>query len=83
MCSLVDGLYPAAVCIDVVLDQLNIHDAVTLIEIFGKAEADRILSRLCFHFTPVHVSWLNIAEIELHALTGQCLNRRIASEHCF
>lgn len=77
---LVDVLYPEAVCIDLVLDQLNTHHAVTLIEIFGKVEADRILSRVCFHYTPLHASWLNIAEIELHALTAQCLNRRIASD---
>jgi DDE superfamily endonuclease len=80
MCYLVDVLHPEAACIDVVWDQLNTHHVVTLIEIFGKAKADRILSRLCFHYTPVHASWLNMAEIELHALTGQCLNRRIGSE---
>ncbi len=43
----VDELYPDAQRIDVVLDQLNTHDAETLIEIFGKTEADRLLARLC------------------------------------
>jgi hypothetical protein len=47
---------------------------------FGKAEADRIASRLCFHFTPLHGSWLNMAEIELSILSRQCLNRRLADE---
>jgi hypothetical protein len=74
---LVDELYPDAQMIDVVLDQLNTHNAETLIEIFGKAEADRLLARLVFHPTPVHASWLNIAEIDLSALTRQCLERRI------
>jgi hypothetical protein len=30
------------------------------------------------HHTPKHGSWLNMAEIELSVLKGQCLNRRIA-----
>ena len=37
----------------------------------------RLLNRLEFHYTPKHASWLNIAEIELRVLSGQCLNRRI------
>ncbi len=62
---LVDQLYPDANCIDVVMDNLNTHRAVVLIEIFGKQEADRLLARLCFHYTPLHGSWLNMAEIEI------------------
>jgi hypothetical protein len=76
---LVDELYPEAQRIDVVLDQLNTHTAESLIEIFGKVEADRLLARLAFHPTPVHASWLNIAEIDLSALTRQCLDRRIGN----
>jgi hypothetical protein len=41
----------------------------TMIEIFGKPEVDRILSRFTFHSTPLHASWVNIAEIELSAMT--------------
>lgn len=41
-------------------------------------EAHRLLSRLEFHFTPKHGSWLNVAEIELSVLSRQCLDRRIA-----
>lgn len=74
---LVDELYPDVQIIDIVLDQLNTHNAETLIEIFGKAEADRLLAHLLFHPTPVHASWLNIAEIDLSALTRQCLDRRM------
>lgn len=76
---LVDELYPDVPLIDVVLDQLNTHHAETLIEIFGKAEADRLLAHLVFHPTPIHTSWLNIAEIDLSALTRQCLDRRIGN----
>jgi hypothetical protein len=74
---LVDVLYPEAECIDVVLDNLNTHHYHSLVEFFGKQEADRIMSRLCFQFTSEHASWLNMAEIELSVLSKQCLARRI------
>ena len=77
---LVDVLYPSAECLDVVLDNLNTHTYHALVETFGKTEADRIAARLCFHFTPTHGSWLNMAEIELSVLTKQCLKRRIPDE---
>lgn len=77
---LVDVLYPKAASIDLVWDNLNTRATDTLIDIFGKVEADRILARLVFHPTPLHASWLNIAEIDLNAMTGQCLDRRIPAE---
>lgn len=73
---LVDELYPAAAYIDVVLDNLNTHTYEALIEIFGKAEADRIMQRIVFHYTPLHGSWLNMAEIELSVMSRQCTRRR-------
>jgi len=77
---LADELYPTALKIDVVLDNLNTHTAEGLIEIFGKAEAERILAHLEFHYTPLHGSWLNMAEIELSVIARQCLRRRIADK---
>lgn len=77
---LVDELYPDSPIIDVVLDNLNTHTTEVLIEIFGKAEADRISRRLEFHYTPLHGSWLNMAEIELSVMERQCLRRRLANE---
>ena len=77
---LVDGLYPEAEYIDVVMDNLNTHRYDSLVEIFGRAEAERIISRLHFHFTPEHASWLNMAEIELSVLSKQCLARRLPTE---
>ncbi|MGQ9814776.1 MAG: transposase [Candidatus Roseilinea sp.] len=77
-----DVLYPAPGVeqIDVVMDNLNTHTPDTLIEIFGKPEADRVLSRIVFHYTPLHASWTNIAEIEFSAMTTQCLNQHIPDE---
>jgi hypothetical protein len=77
---LVDVLYPEMKCIDVILDNLNTHHYHSLVEFFGKHEADRIMARLCFHFTPTHASWLNMAEIEIGVLSNQCLSRRLADE---
>jgi hypothetical protein len=77
---LADVLYPNAHCIELVLDNLNTHTYQALVETFGPLEAHRIMRRVCFHYTPVHASWLNMAEIEIGILTRQCLRRRISSE---
>lgn len=78
---LVDVLYPDPDCIiDLVMDNLNTHHYHSLVETFGKAEADRIMNRVAFHFTPAHASWLNMAEIELSILSKQCLSRRLPDE---
>jgi transposase len=77
---LVDVMYPDAECIEVVMDNLNTHHYHSLVEFFGKQEADRIWSRLEIHYTPEHASWLNMAEIELSILAKQCLSRRIPNE---
>jgi hypothetical protein len=77
---LADIVYPEATLIDLVYDNLNTHAVNTLIEIFGKAEADRLVARLVLHPTPLHASWVNMAEIELSAMTRQCLDRRLPDE---
>jgi len=77
---LVDTLFPDVDCIDVVMDNLNTHHYHSLVEFFGKTEADRIMSHIEFHFTPAHASWLNMAEIELSVLSKQCLSKRIPDE---
>ena len=59
------------------LNNLSSHKAYALYEFFQPKEANRLLSRLEFHFTPEHGSWLNMAEIEFSALTTECLDRRI------
>jgi transposase len=78
MRDLVDEHYPDADRIRVVLDNLSAHSASALYQRFEPAEARRILSRLEFHFTPKHASWLNMVEIEIGVMVRQCLARRIA-----
>jgi transposase len=75
--DLVDVRYPDADRIVLVLDNLNTHTPAALYEAFPPAEARRIVERLEIHYTPKHGSWLNVAEIELSTMSGQCLNRRI------
>jgi transposase len=77
MQDLVDTHYPEADRIRVVLDNLSAHSASALYQRFAPAEARRILSHLEFHFTPKHASWLNMVEIEIGVMVGQCLDRRI------
>jgi hypothetical protein len=75
--QLLDTQYPEAARIRLVCDNLNTHGIGSLYEAFPPEQARRLASRLEIHHTPKHGSWLNIAEIELSALTIQCLDRRI------
>lgn len=74
---LVDEDYPEAEVIVLVVDNLNTHGPACLYERFEPAEARRIATKIEWHYTPEHGSWLNIAECELSALVSQCLNQRI------
>ncbi len=76
--SIVDDFCPAAERITLVCDQLNTHHLASLYETFTPEEAHRLARKLELVYTPKHGSWLNMAEIELSALSRQCLNRRIA-----
>jgi hypothetical protein len=69
--------YPDAAKVVLVMDNLNTHTTGSLYEAFDPAKAHALAQRLEIHHTPKHGSWLNIAEIELSALTRQCLDRRI------
>ncbi|MGD9506327.1 MAG: IS630 family transposase, partial [Syntrophobacteraceae bacterium] len=75
--ELLDVRYPEADIVQLVNDNLNTHKIDSLYEAFEPEEARRLAKRLEIHYTPKHGSWLNIAEIELSALTDQCLDRRI------
>ena len=76
--QMLDDRYPDAIKVCLVMDNLNTHSIASLYESFEPQEARRLAKRLDIHYTPKHGSWLNMAEIELSALKGQCLNRRIA-----
>jgi hypothetical protein len=69
--------YPQAEKVVLVMDNLNTHTLSSMYETFPAEEAFRIAQKLEIHYTPKHGSWLNIVEIELSAMTSQCLGRRI------
>jgi transposase len=80
MKELVDVYFPKADKIRIVLDNLNTHTLGALYEAYEPQEARRIARKLDFHYTPKHGSWLNMAEIEISALTRACLKRRMPSK---
>lgn len=76
--ELVDEIYPHAEKIVLVADNLNVHHAACLYERYSPAEARRIAEKIEWHYTPVHGSWLNIAECELSVLRRQTLRSRLS-----
>lgn len=76
----VTELYPSAKIIHIVADNLNTHFESSFYETFPRKKVQRILSKIQFHYTPKHASWLNMAEIEIGIMQRQCLKRRIPDE---
>ena len=68
MKELVDQDCQQAQKVKLVLDNLNTHFPSSFYETFSKQEADRILDKIEFHYTPKHGSWLNMAEIEINVM---------------
>jgi len=68
-------LYRDAKKIHIVCDNLNIHKLSSLQSILSPNHP--VFSRVVLHFTPIHASWQNLAEVEIGILSRQCLNRRI------
>ena len=71
------GLYEDAEKITLVMDNLNTHKPGALYDTYKPEKAKQLWDRFEFVYTPKHGSWLNMADIELNVLIGQCLNRRI------
>jgi transposase len=68
--------YPMAKTIHLVMDNLNIHGRKSLVTCFGEEKGGALWDRLTVHYTPLHGSWLNQAEIELSLVARQCLGTR-------
>lgn len=75
-----DRMYPKASKIHLIEDNLNTHNGKYLHEVYGKDKAEAILSRIEFHPTPKHASWLDMAEIEIGIFTRTVLKRRISND---
>jgi hypothetical protein len=76
VCWLLEEVYPEAEKVVLVCDNLNTHNTSSLYETFCPEKALALAKRLEIHYTPKHGSWLNIAEVELSALSKQCLGKR-------
>jgi len=76
-CQAVAALFPNAIKIKMVQDNLNTHDVSAFYENLPADEALALAERFEFYYTPKSASWLNMIEIEFSALSRQCLNRRI------
>jgi len=79
MQEVIDVQYPHAEKIILVMDNLATHSPAAFYHAFPPAQARRLAAKLEIHHTPLHGSWLNMAEIEFAALARQCLSRRIAT----
>ena len=74
---LVDEVYPDAETLVVVMDNLHTPTPGAFYHVFPPEEAMRLVKKLEIHYTPVHGSWFNMAEIELSVLGRQALNTRV------
>lgn len=72
---LADEAFPTALVIRVLQDNLNTHGPAALYATFPPEEAHRLAQRFEFHHTPIHGSWLNMAEIEISIVVRRCLSR--------
>jgi len=74
---LLTTVYPEAMLVVLVMDNLNTHSIGSLYDAFDPETARQLAARLEIHHTPKHGSWLNMAETELSVLSRQCLERRL------
>ena len=74
---LVNRVYKNADRIHIIVDNLKTHTKKAIYEIYEAVEAKKILSKVKFHYTPKHASWLNVAEIEIGIMDTECTRRRI------
>jgi hypothetical protein len=72
-------MFPRAEKVVLVQDNLNTHNASSFYENLPPQEAFALVHRFEMHYTPKKGSWLNMAELELSALSRICLSRRIPS----
>jgi len=68
--------YPEAQTIHLVMDNLSSHTRKALVDRFGEQDGQALWDRFTVHYTPVHGSWLNQAELEVGLFSKQCLGKR-------
>lgn len=79
MLWLVTTHYADVDCVQIVQDNLNTHTYGAFYEHLPCEQAHALMTKIDFHFTPKHASWLNMAELEFSVLARQCLGQRFAT----
>ncbi|KZX15649.1 hypothetical protein MBCUT_13890 [Methanobrevibacter cuticularis] len=74
-------MFPKAKKLRIIMDNLNTHTYLLILENFEFHEAVNLISKLSFIYTPKHASWLNIAEIEIDVMDRKCTGRRINNKN--
>lgn len=77
---LVEDKYGDKEKVVIITDNLNTHKESAVIDKYGELIGKQILSRIEWHYTPKHASWLNMAEIEISMLSRSALARRHADK---
>jgi hypothetical protein len=72
--------FPQAQRIRLVQDNLSTHSPASFYAHLPAAQAFALMERWEWNYTPPRASWLNMVEIELSALSRQCLQRRIGTQ---
>lgn len=67
--------YKHAKRIHLVMDNYSTHFENSLIQKYGENEGSKIWKKFEIHYTPVHASWLNQAEISIGMYSRQCLGK--------
>jgi len=74
------SVLPKAKGVRIVCDNLNTHKKGSLYKMFNPEQALDLGNRIQFHYTPVNASWLNMAEMEIYAISKICLKRRMDNQ---
>ena len=76
-------LYLRAEKIVLITDNLNTHSPASLYKAFPPEEAQRLVERFEWHYTPKHGSWLDMAEIEIGIMSRQALGKPLPDLETF
>lgn len=68
--------YKDAEKIILVMDNLSTHTQNSLTKHYGTKVGQALWDRFEVHYTPVHASWLNQAEIAIGMLSRQCIGKK-------
>ena len=77
---IVDHLYQSAEKVILVMDNLSTHNIESLYKAFPPEEARRIVERIIIVHTPVHASWLNMAEIAINVMKRESIGSRFRTD---